>query len=116
MIDNVMRASNSICEDGLPGSLGYPDGDHVCSRGTDLSDCGMRDCVASGRRLSETAELEVWVSRSFATFGTRCATTAYRDESTSVLLRCLEGEGSARGTFVFLRGFYLPGAHLTAPF
>ena len=26
-----------------------------------------------------------------------------------MLLRCLEGEGSAQGTYVFLRGFNLPG-------
>ena len=86
------------------------------------SQCG---CSSNGRRLGEATAapppppphvdrvgwIEVSVSRTFASFGTRCATldtTVGFDDGSGVLdvmLRCQELTGDASGRYVFVRSF-----------
>ena len=80
MVNNVEHSGNGICEDGLPGTVpGTVDAEtQKCTVGTDLSDCGVRDCNAPpatdlGRRIAETVGgydevgwIEIFVSRNFA--------------------------------------------------
>lgn len=113
-INLVDHGGNGICEDGAATTVaGSVDAETaVCGYGLDFSDCGARDC-SSERRLGATQGgfddvgwIEFWVSRSVATFGTRCATLNTTNMAgKSELLRCHEGEESAEGRFLFVRSF-----------
>mgnify|MGYP006138869163 CR=1 FL=1 len=79
----------------------------------DVTDCGMRPCSESGRRLESTAGgmfdvgwIDVYVSRNLAMYGTRCATLNTTSlAGTSVLMRCLEDGFNSQGRYVYVRSF-----------
>ena len=120
VIRMVQHARNGVCEDGGVGSVQPA----LCDFGNDVSDCGLRPChdprqwADNGRRLSATLHdrhaehVEIYVSRSFASFGSRAATVDLSQVPIDgrVMLRLTEGEGSmqldrAQGRFVFVRAF-----------
>ena len=106
--------NNGLCDDGGIGSSFS-----VCAIGTDLTDCGVYRCPVSRRErkrrelsygdVRDASRVEVWVSRTIGTFGTRAAYVNLNDVSSGegISVRTTEGSNgeSAYGRYVYLRSF-----------
>lgn len=110
IVGRVVFTDDGLCQDGGEGS-----DDGVCAIGTDVTDCGPRNCVSGAvRRLSTKEQLPsslwVYISDTLGSIGYRASDVVHCDFNERVIVALTERGAPARGRYVTVRCWESPCA------